>query len=195
MRKQASRLLFGYLASSILLLVAILAGCGVTSTSGNGSAPLTGSSATAASGQPTSTGGTPSSTPAGSTGSAPQLTCVLVTTVHPIDSLDETLHCTVAHVPSSETAFVLRFTAPSNAGPYTFSPACQGTLSDGSGACTVSFSGFVPFKIAKGTVAGATMPNHYALGPVVPIQVAGTPTGSPPLVPLITPTALPSPRG
>jgi hypothetical protein len=195
MRQPSSHLLFGYLGSGILLLAVALAGCGVTSTSGTSSAPSTGSPSTAASGQPTSTGGAPSSTPAGSPGSTPQLTCVMVTTVHPIDSLNETLHCTVSHAVSSETAFVLRFTITNNAGPYPYSPLCQGSLSGGSGTCNVTYSAVLPFALDKGTVAGATMPNHYPLGPVVPTQVPGTPTGSPPLVPLITPTPLPAPKG
>jgi hypothetical protein len=108
----------------------------------------------------------------------------------------EGLQCTVAHVAGSETAFVLRFTATNNKGPSTIFPACQGTLSDGSGSCTVGFTtALFPSKLGTGTVAGATMPNHYALGPVVPTEVAGTPTSLPPLVPRITPTPLPAPQG
>lgn len=194
MRKSSSHLICGFLGSGILLLVVAVAGCGVTSyTSGTGSAPLTGSSATAASRQPTSTAGATSSTPVGIAGSTPQLTCVLMTTVHPIDSVSEALHCTVSHAAGSETAFVLRFTMTNNAGPYTYSPVCKGSLSGGSGTCSVGFSAVAPFSIDKGTVVGATMPNHYPLGPVVPTLVAGTPTGSPPLVPFATP--LPALKG
>jgi hypothetical protein len=177
MRNSSLRLLYGYLGSGILLLaVAMLAGCGVTSASGTGLAPATGSSPSA-----------------GHPGSPAQLTCVLTTTVHPIDTVSEGLRCTVAHVAGSETAFVLQFTATGNAGPHAFFPACRGTLSDGSGSCSVGFSAVVPFEPDKGTVAGATLPNHYPLGPVVPTQVAGTP--SEPLLPLITPTPLPAPKG
>jgi hypothetical protein len=178
MRKPPSCLLFGYLGSGILLLVVTLAGCGVTSTSGTGLPPVRGSS---------------SSTPAGRPSNTPQLSCVLTTTVHPIDSMSEGLHCTVAHVAASETAFVLQLTATGNAGPHTFFPACQGALSGGSGSCSVGFSAVAPFAVDKGTVAGSTLPSHYPLGPVVPTQVAGTP--SEPLLPLITPTPLPATKG
>jgi hypothetical protein len=190
MRQPSSHLLVGYLGSGILLFAALLAGCAAPSTN---SVQLTGSNSAGSSPgavrTPTSRAGA-SSTPAGSSSNTPQLSCVLQTTVHPIDTVSETLRCTVAQVASSETAFVLRFTATSNAGPYTFFPfpECKGTLSDGSGSCSMSISGTVPFRLARGTVAGATIPHQYRLGPVVPTQVATTPTGSPPpFVPFGTP--------
>jgi hypothetical protein len=183
MRQPSSHRLLGYLGSGILLLAALLAGCSATSTTGTNSAPLTGSHTAGASPTVVRT-----STPAGGSSNTSQLFCVLMTTVIPIDTVREGLHCTVAHVAGSETAFVLRFTATNNAGPYTYLPfpACQGTLSDGSGSCSTGFTAVAPFKFAQGTVAGATIPHQYPLGPVVPIQVAPTPFGSP--VPFITPS-------
>ncbi|PWT70470.1 MAG: hypothetical protein C5B60_12075 [Chloroflexi bacterium] len=181
MRQPSSHLLVGYLGSGILLCAALLAGCSATSTS---SVQLTGShpagSSPGAVRTPTSRAGA-SSTPAGSSSNTSQLSCVLRTTVHPIDTVTETLQCTVAHAASSETAFVLRFTVTSNAGPYTNLPfpECKGTLSDGSGSCSVGISAVVPFRLARGTVAGATIPHQYRLGPVVPIPIAPTPFGSP----------------
>ena len=168
MRTLQSRLLPALLSG--LLLAMALAGCGVRSTSTTGSAPSTTASATSSA----------SSTPTNIPGSTHQLTCVLESAVRPVDTVQETLHCTVTQVASSETTFELHYTGMSKAGqPQTIAPACQGALSGGSGSCTVTFSMMVQPGSAKGTVVGATAPNHYPLGPVVPTQAQGTPTGSP----------------
>lgn len=187
-----SRLLPGVVGSALLLAIGLV-GCGVTSTGTTSYAPLTAASPSATSGEPTATSGV-SSTPAGVPSSALQLTCVLQGTVHPIDTVSESLHCTVTHAASSETGFVLHYTVSDNVGPHTLSPACQGALSGGSGSCSITYSVVVPFSLAKGTVSGATEPNEYPLGPVVPTQAYGTPTGTP-ILPYITPTVLGVPIG
>src|SRR5690242_16873061 len=106
MKKVDSRLLPGYLASGLLLAV-LLVGCRTPAAGATGAAPAASSSSTA--GQPTPTS-SPSSTPTGK----PQLACVLESVVQPIDTVRETLHCTVAHVTSSETAFELHYTVVNN---------------------------------------------------------------------------------
>ena len=164
MKNSSSRLLFGCLGSGILLLVVTLAGCGVTSTSGTSSAPESSPSSV---GQPTSTTRSASSTPASTGSNGPQLTCVLHPIIHPIDTVSEALHCTIAHVAGTETAFVLRFTVTTNTGPHTFSTPCQGALSGGGGSCNVIFPGGISFSrdIDKGTVAGATLPGPVPTWP------------------------------
>jgi hypothetical protein len=166
-----SRLLPGCLGSGMLLAL-LLVGCRVPAAGTTGSASAT--SSPSASGQPTPTS-SPSSTPA----AKPQLACVLETAVQPIDSVKETLHCTVAHVTSSETSFEVHYTVVNNVGRQQTMPPCRGALSGGSGSCTVTFAVMVPLSQSKGTVSGATEPGRYSLGPVIPRQASGTPTGTP----------------
>lgn len=175
MRKLESRLLPAL--GSILLLAILLVGCRTPSVSTTGSAPPTTSSP--ASGQPPPTASA-SATPTNIPGSTHQLTCALETAVRPVDTVTETLHCTVAHVPSSETTFALQYTVMNRIGhPQTIAQNCRGALADGNGSCSVTFSVMAPLGSAKGTVSGATEPNRYPLGPVVPTQAKDTPTGSP----------------
>jgi hypothetical protein len=186
MRKQSGRLLLGFLGSGVLLVI-FLAGCGVTSTGVGGSVPETPSS-------PLASPSKVSSTPVGIPSSGLQLACVLEGVVHPVDTMSETLHCTVTHAADSETAFVLHFTVTDNVGSRTLSPACRGSLSGGSGSCSITYSLIVPLIPGRSTVSGETLPNQYPLGPVVPTEVAGTPSG-PPVLPYNTPTLQPQPIG
>jgi hypothetical protein len=176
MRILKSHLLPGCLGSGILLAL-LLAGCGASSTGAAGPAPATTSSP--ASGQPTPTSSA-SPTPAGASSGTPQLACVLENVVQPVDTVRETLHCTVARAASSETAFALHYTIANNTGgPEIIAPTCRGALSGGKGSCTVTFSVMVLLAVSRGTVTGATEPDRYPLGPVVPRQESGTPTGLP----------------
>ncbi len=175
MKNVDSRLLSGCLAGGLLLAV-LLVGCRTPAAGTTGSAPSANSSSTA--GQPTATS-SPSSTPAGSSSSPPQLACVLTSVVQPVDTVRETLHCTVTHVTSSETAFELHYTVVNSVGRTQTIAPCRGALSGGSGSCTATFSLVVPLSLSKGTVSGATEPDQYPLGPVIPKQTRGTSTGSP----------------
>jgi hypothetical protein len=178
MNNHVSRLVPAYLLSGMLLLALVLSGCGLSSTTaGSGAAPSTASSPSTGRPATTPTATTPGRLPT----STSQLACELQVTLRPIDSIDETLHCTVSNMPGSETAFVLHYAIRNNAGkPLVLAPVCQGSLSGGAGSCTAIISSALPQSLTRGMVLGSTQPNHYPLGPIVPKQVAGTtPTGTP----------------
>ena len=164
--KHASRLLAAGLGS--VLLSVMLLGCGVT---------------TAASGSSLSTAAPRQST---------LFACTMETEVQPIDTIRETLICTVSHAASSETSFTVQYTVTNNLGqPHAYDPACSGKLQGGSGRCAETYSVVITPSLlkAKGSVSGFTYPTRYPLGPVVPTPApAPAATPSEPLLPLITPT-------
>jgi len=176
MNNLVSRRLPACLRSSVLFLALALAGCGVSSATVGSGAQSSTTSSPAVKTTPTATtqGHIPSSTS--------ELACELDVTVRPIDSMGETLHCTVAHMPSSQTTFVLHYSVSENAGKsIVVPPVCRGTLSGGAGTCTAIFTSPLPQLLTRGVVSGSTQPNNYPLGPIMPKQVAGgTPVGTPP---------------
>jgi hypothetical protein len=177
MSNLVSRLLPACLLSSVLLLAVALTGCGASSTPlGSGAQPsLTPSPPVAVHASPTARVGIlPKSTAS--------LACELQVTARPIDTIGETLHCTVSHLPSGQTKFVLIYSIKTNAGnSIVLLPACQGNLSGGAGSCTVIISSPLPQATTRGVVSGWTQPGQYPLGPITPKQVAG---GIPPGTPL-----------
>jgi hypothetical protein len=156
-----------------VLLVLVLAGCGVPLGNSLTTVPATTAAVSASpSIAPTATGGA---------SSALRLACTVENTVHPIDTISTMVSCTVSHAPGSETAFAVQYRARQTAHlPTTPSPTCHGALSGGSGRCTMTFSAPAQAWFVDATVAGSTQPHSLPLGPVTPTMVPA-PTGTPAL--------------
>lgn len=142
--------------AGILVLALLLAGCGAAGATGSsGSAGSGGSGATA-------------------------LACTMDSEAHPIDTITVVLNCVVTRAPADATSFTLHYTVQDSLGnPRTMGAPCEGSLTNGTGACTQTFSLPVPLDPAKGTVSGTLQPGGQKLGPVVPKQlprIEGTPS-------------------
>jgi predicted small secreted protein len=123
-------------------------------------------------------------TPAGGGDDTPSaahamLACTVATSIEGVDVIKQVLTCKVTAAPATETSMTLNYSVESGDGSQRqLSPACTGTLRNGTGSCTQTYATPAPMGSGPGSVSGETQPHHFRLGPVVPTQIPGTP-GSP----------------
>lgn len=88
------------------------------------------------------------------------------------DSENMALICTVTHAPQSDTSFNLGFGVLDPLGQvHAFTQPCGGTLRDGSGSCSQSYTFIFPFPATPAPVAGQSLPSRQQLGPTTPTVV------------------------
>ena len=97
------------------------------------------------------------------------LTCTLSKGIAGIDVISARLSCTVSGAAADETSFTLTYTATGpNGQGRPMGPLCTGSLQQGAGTCSQSYSIVAPYGGEAGSVAGEAMPDHRPLGPVTP---------------------------
>jgi hypothetical protein len=104
---------------------------------------------------------------AGGSASHPALACTQTTAPFGIDVIKITLICRVTHAAASARSFSVHYSIGDASGhPFTLDTVCMGTLANGAGTCSETFSGVIPRALGQATVAGRTEPDGQPLGPV-----------------------------
>jgi hypothetical protein len=103
------------------------------------------------------------------TGPNPTLACTQNEAPQGVDVIAVTLSCKVSGAPSTDTSFQLHFTVSNDQGAKRqFDQLCQGTLQNGSGSCTATYSVIAPFSISTSSAQGLLLPSQRQIGPVTP---------------------------
>lgn len=119
-------------------------------------------------GSPTATSTTQSASATGKPTSAATLRCTMREEPVTTDTVSVTLSCAVANAASTDTSFTVSHFSTGLKGPgHVEDATCQGRLSRGVGACTVTFI-LSALNSAHGSVTGELFPSHRTLGPVTP---------------------------
>lgn len=91
-----------------------------------------------------------------------------------VDTINHEVTCIVSGAPASQTGFWLYFALTDPQGhQVTFQGTCQGTLTQGRGACTQTYAEIVgQFNHPSASVTGILLPSQQPLGPVSPTVIA-----------------------
>jgi hypothetical protein len=108
-----------------------------------------------------------------SSGTPPTLACADHQQVQ-LDTVSHEITCIITGAPASQTGFWLYYKLADQQGhERTFQGTCQGTLTQGRGACTETYAELVgQFDHPTATITGIFLPSQQALGPVSPTVIS-----------------------